>query len=125
MGAWVTNTGSPGQTLTVYFTSDIGNTRSTDWDDDEVWLEVLYPDDAGGSKADYATTQMTLLGSAAGVSSDAESSWTGGSPSLTKNNQKIEAAIQAGYEGPVQCRVHFAPGANAETIYVCPRLGVV
>jgi hypothetical protein len=115
MGLWVAGDGTS-KTLTVYFTSDSGNTRGTDWDDDEVWLEVLYPDDAGGSKFDYQTLQMELLDTAVAVTDDTGSTWGAG----TARDQKLQATIAPDYEGPVHCRVHFAPGANAETIYVDP-----
>lgn len=119
MKIWVEGDGTS-KTLTVYFTSDSGNTRATDWDDDEVWLEALYPDDAGGSKYDYQTLQMTLLGTASAVTDDTGSTWAAG----TQNDQKLQATIAPDYEGMVYCRVHFAPGANAETIYVDPEIEI-
>lgn len=116
MAIWVAGDGTS-KTLTVYFTSDSGNTQASDWTNDEVWLEVLYPDSAGSSQFLFTKSQADLLEASLGQpTDDTGSTWGAG----TQNDQKFEVSIAPSYEGYVRCRVVFAPGANAETIYVDP-----
>lgn len=120
MSIWVEGDGTS-KTATVYFTSDDANTEASDWTADEAWLEILYPDDAGESIYDYQTLQNNLLDlSPSDVTDDTGSTWGAG----TQNDQKFVATIAPDYEGTVYCRVHFAPGANAETIYVDPKVEI-
>lgn len=112
---WVEGDGTS-KNIEIYFTSDSGNTRGTDWNDDEVWGTVLYPDDAGTSQYDYLSSVANLLATGSAVTDDTSSTWGAG----TQNDQKIVIAIAPDYEGYVIPEIHFAPGANAETIYADP-----
>lgn len=101
------------KTLTVY----INNSTASDFDDHEVWLEVLYPSEGGDDQYDYVTTQRDLLDTTTDTAhlSDDSSSW-GGSRTQA---QKLQVSIAPDYTGTVQCRVHFAPGTT-DTLYVDP-----
>ena len=106
------------QTLTVY----IANSGAGDYNDDDVWLEVVYPSESGTAQYDWATSQMDLLATPAAVTDDTGSTWgTGGN-----NHQKLSASISPDYDGRLRWRVHFAKnfGAAPETLYVDP-LGVL
>ena len=116
MNIWVIGTGAA-QTLTVKFCSDTGNTRATNWTDDEVWLEVQYPDDGGTSQYDNASTVANLLAAGGTVTDGTDAEWDA---AAGVRAQELSASISPDYEGYVRCRVVFAPGANAETIYVNP-----
>jgi hypothetical protein len=110
---WVKGDGSA-KTLTLHLVSDSGNVRSTDWNDDELFMLAFAPDDAGGSKFDIISTQGNLLATPSAVTDDTVSVWGAG----TQNPQKLVASIAPDYEGPVWAVVFFAPGANADSIYV-------
>lgn len=112
---WVAGDGTA-KTLTVFFTSDSGNTRGTDWLDSEVWMQVLSADDGGTSQYDFTSTVANLLAAGSAVTDDTGSTWGAG----TQNDQKIEIPLSPDYEGYVIPEIHFAPGANAETIYADP-----
>jgi hypothetical protein len=113
MHLWVVGDGTA-QTVTVY----IANSGAADYNDDDVWLEVMSPSDGGTAQHSHDTNQMDLLGTPSAVTDDTGSTWgTGGN-----NHQKLEVSIDPDYEGPLYCRVHFAKnfGASPETLYVDP-----
>ena len=117
MGGMIAGDGTS-KTLTVY----IANDGAADYNDDDVWLEVLYPSEAGGAKHDFNTNQMQLLGTPTAVTDDAGSIWgTGGD-----NHQKLQITIAPDYTGAIMARVMFAKnfGASPETLYVDPLLEV-
>lgn len=102
------------QTVTVY----IANSGAGDYNDDDVWLEVMYPSEDGTAQYDNQTTQMNLLGTPTAVTDDTESSWgTGGN-----NPQQLQASIAPDYVGRAYCRVVFAKNfaSTPETLYVDP-----
>ena len=102
------------KTVTVY----IANSGGADYNNDDVWLEVIYPSEGGTAQFDNQTTQMNLLATPAAVTDDTDSTWgTGGN-----NPQKLEATIAPDYVGLAYCRVVFAKnfGSSPETLYVDP-----
>ena len=114
MYVWISGDGTS-QTLTLYIAN---SSASTDYQNDEVWLEVLYPDEAGTAMFTYATNQMVIKGTAADISDDTGSTWGSGG----NNHQKLQISIAPDYQGPLYCRVHFAKnfGASPESLYVDP-----
>jgi hypothetical protein len=113
MYIWIAGDGTS-KTLTVY----IANSGAGDYQDDEVYLEVLYPSEAGGAQHAHKSNQMGLLGTAANVTDDTTSTWGTGA----NNPQKLQLTVAPDYEGPLYCRVHFAKNfaASPETLYVDP-----
>ncbi len=111
MAFWVTNAKT---SVTVY----IANSGAGDYNDDDVWLEVMDVSEGGTAQHTHLTTQMDLLATPAVVADDTDSTWgTGGD-----NRQKIVVTISPDFSGWAYCRVHFAKnfGASPETLYVDP-----
>lgn len=117
VGPWmaveVTGDGTS-QTVTVF----IANSGAADYDDDDVWLEVVYPSESGVAQYDRKTTQMDLHATPAPIPDDTGSTWGTGA----ENDQKLSVTIAPVYDGFVKCRVHFAKffGSSPETLYVDP-----
>ena len=108
------------KTLTVYLTSDDGNTNGSDWQDDELWLEAFYPSEDGDNADEFKTTRASLLAAGSNVTDDVGSTWAAG----TQNDQKLQMTIAPDYPGVLMCRVVFCSGANADTIYIDPKPAV-
>jgi hypothetical protein len=103
------------RTVTVY----IANSGAADYNDDDVWLEVMYPSEGGTAQFDFQTTQMDLLATPTVVTDDIVSTWgTGGN-----NPQKLVTTVSPDYEGIAYCRVMFAKNfaSSPETLYVDPQ----
>ncbi len=101
------------QTLTVYIANDTG----ADLFNDDAWLEVKAPSEAGDANYDFYTTQMPLmLATPVVITDDAVSSWT----SPAANPQKFAITIAPDYNGFVFWRVVFAKnfGATPKTLFV-------
>lgn len=114
---WIEGDGTS-KTLTIF----IANSGAADYNDDDVWLEAMYPSDAGTSQHTQLTNQMDLLGTPTAVTDDTGSTWgTGGN-----NHQKLQLTIAPDYEGAIYCRVHFAKNfsSSPETLYVDPKLDI-
>jgi hypothetical protein len=62
------------QTVSV----SIANSGAADYNDDDVWLEVMYPSEGGTAQYDNQTTQMDLLGTPTAITDDTGSAWGGG-----------------------------------------------
>lgn len=102
------------KTVTVF----IANSGSLDYDDDDVWLEIIYPSEGGTAQYENLSTEMDLLGTPTVVTDDVGSTWgTGGD-----NHQKLQLTIAPDYEGIAYCRVVFAKAfaSDPETLYVDP-----
>ncbi len=107
-------TAGTSKTITVY----IANSGAADYNNDDVWLEVIYPSEIGTAQYSNETVQMDLLGTPAAVTDDTDSTWgTGGN-----NPQKLVATVNPDYAGLAYCRVVFAKnfGSSPETLYVDP-----
>lgn len=117
---WVQGDGTS-KTMTVY----IANSGAGDYQDDEVWVEVFYPSEAGGAQHDRATTQMQLLGTAANIADDTTSDWNGDGAG-SNNAQKFEVSIAPDYEGPLYWRMMFAKNfaASPESLYYDPKVDI-
>ncbi len=103
------------QTLTIFIAN---SSASTDYDDDEVWLVVKSPSEAGTADYDYYTTQMDLLATPSVVTDDTGSTWGSGA----NNHQKLSVSLSPDYNGMIECWVVFAKnfGASPHTLYVDP-----
>lgn len=111
MAFWVDNTKT---SVTVY----IANSGAADYNDDDVWLEIMDVSEGGTAQHTHLTTQMDLLGTPSAVTDDTDSTWgTGGN-----NPQKFVVAISPDYSGWAYCRVHFAKNfsSSPETLYADP-----
>ena len=112
------NGSSGSQTLTV----NISNSGAADYNDDDVWMETLYPSELGTAAHTFNTNQMDLLATPAVVTDDTDSTWgTGGN-----NPQKLQITIAPDFEGPIMVRVCFAKhfGSSPETLFVDPKLEI-
>lgn len=111
---WIDGDGTA-QTLSVY----INNDSASDYNDDDVWLEVMFPSAAGDTMHTFATTQMDLLGTPSAVTDDTTSTW-GGSRTQA---QTLSASIDPDYKGVGYCRVCFAKtfAASPDVLYVDPK----
>lgn len=112
MAAWV-EAGS--HTLTVYVAS------GTTFQDDELWIEVLSPSEAGSatSQARFQSSRLLERGTAANLTTDGTSSWTGTGVGTL---QKIAVSIAPTVAGPVSVRVCLAKPSS--TVYVDPQIEV-
>ena len=105
------------QTVSVF----IANSGAADYQDNDVWLEIAFPDDAGTSVYKKETTQMDLLDlSPADITNDTTSDWSTGAGG--KQAQTLSKSISPDYVGRAYCRVMFAKnfGSSPETLYVDP-----
>jgi len=122
MGIWVEGDGTA-KTLDVFIAND---SASTDLQDDEVYLEIIFPSEAGDAKHDYRPNEeagpttfgrANLLASAANLTDDTGSTWGSGA----NNHQKLTATIDPDYQGLVRCRVWYTkPDADNVILYVDP-----
>ena len=113
--SWIRGDGTS-KTITVY----IANSGAGDYQNDEVWLEAHYPAEDGGAQHAFKTNRMPLLGTAANVTDDTDSTWGTGA----SNPQKLELSIAPDYSGPIYVRVAFAKNfaSSPETLYVDPKI---
>lgn len=102
------------QTVTVF----IANSGASDYNNDDVWMEVTFPSASGTADHDYETTQMDLEATPSAIADDTVSVWGSGA----SNRQKLTASISPDYDGFVVCTVFFAKnfGSSPETLYVDP-----
>ncbi len=111
---WVDGDGTS-KTLTVYF----AKSNASDYDDDEIALEVHWPSEANASKYECGSTRGNLLATPSTVTDDTGSTWGTGA----NNPQKLELTIAPDYSGYVYWKVvvykHFS--SSPHTIYVDPK----
>lgn len=115
MYVWVEGDGTA-KTLTVFIANDDTEGAGNLLEDDEIYLEVVFPSAAGISMFDRVTNRLTLLGTAADIATDSSTWGTGGN-----NKQKLTQSISPDYQGPVYCRVHFSKSATPPVLYVDPK----
>ncbi len=115
---WVEGDGTA-KTYTVFIAND---TASTDFQDDEVYLRLEYPSEAGISMYDYLPNEgapsdgggrTQLLGTPADLTDDTGSTWGSGG----NNHQKLSQSIAPDYEGPVRGTLIYSR-SGADTLYV-------
>jgi hypothetical protein len=113
MVAWIAD--GAGQTLTVYVAS--GGTLQ----DDEVWIEVFSPSEAGTptALAKLQSTRALALATPADLTTDGSSTWTGAG---TTTKQKITVNLAPTISGPVTVRLFLAKAST--TMYVDPKLEI-
>lgn len=99
------------------FTLFIANSGASDYNKDDVWMEVLTPGVAGTALYDFSTSPRDIIGGATNViTDDTGSTWESGG----NNHQKLQVTITPDYVGPVYARAFFAKrfGSSPETLYV-------
>jgi hypothetical protein len=67
----------------------IANSGAADYNNDDVWLEVMYPSEGGTAQYDNQTSQMDLLGTPTAITDDTGSAWGGG----VGNHQTLSVSI--------------------------------
>ena len=104
------------------FTIYIANSSGADLTKADVWVEIIYPSEAGTTDHGFDISSRTSIdASAANVTDDTVSDWSTGAGG--KNAQKIVITKTPDYTGPVYARVHFAQ-AGTNTLYVDPKVYV-
>lgn len=106
---------SGSQTLTVYVAS--GATLN----DDDFWVEVSSPSEAGSAtaQANWQTTRADPLATPAALTTDSGSTWNG---TGVGTKQQIDVSLNPTIAGPVVVRCYLAKPST--TVYVDPKLGV-
>ena len=98
--------------LNVYIANDAAESAANLIEDDEIFLEVVFPSEAGISMHDYLPDEgapgdgggrMQILGTAADITTTDET-WGSGA----NNDQKLTQAIAPDYTGPLACRIHYS-----------------
>ena len=102
-------------TLTVYICND---TASTDFNEDDVWVEFYTPDagDTAQHDQNFDPADERLLVSSTIITDDTGSTWgTGGN-----NHQQLSTTETTGFEGEAYVRLHFAKryAASPATLYL-------
>jgi hypothetical protein len=122
MTGWVAGDGSTAFTFTCYIANDLAASAANDFHEDEIWLEVLVPSEAGDATHEQSLGDWpsnVISGSTTSVTDDTGSSWGSGA----NNHQKMSATFTPDFSGPFYARVHFAQrGTN--TCYVDPKIEV-
>ncbi len=107
-------------TLTVYIAND---SASTDYNEDEVWVEFYTPDvgDTAQYDQNFDPADARLFASSTAVTDDTGSTWgTGGN-----NHQKMSVTVTTGYTGWAYARLHLAKrSATPDTLFLDPRIEV-
>lgn len=113
MSVWI-EAGS--QTLTIFIAN---SSASTDYNEDEVWVEFYTPDsaDTAQHEQNFDPGNARLFESSTAITDDTGSTWgTGGN-----NHQKLSVAVTPGFEGPAYARLHLAKRqATPDTLYLDP-----
>jgi hypothetical protein len=96
----------------------IANSGASDYNNDDVWLEVMYPSEGGTAQYDNQTSQMDLLGTPTAITDDTGSTWGTGA----NNHQTLSVSISPDYVGRAYCRVVLAKNfpSSPDTLYVDP-----
>ncbi|RKZ99889.1 MAG: hypothetical protein DRQ42_06795, partial [Gammaproteobacteria bacterium] len=103
------------QTLTIYICND---TASTDYLEDEVWVEFYTPDSGDTAQHDLTFDPTDhILESATTITDDTGSTWGAGG----NNHQKLSVTVTTGFEGFAYARLHLAKRqATPDTLYLDP-----
>lgn len=108
-------------TLTVYIAN---SSVSTDFNENEVWLEVLTPDsgDTAAHEINFDPATSHLLESSTAITDDTGSTWGSGG----NNHQKLSVTVTAGFEGVAYARLFYAKrfASNPVTLYLDPKIAV-
>ncbi len=126
MEKWVLGDGTA-KTATVFFANGAAESAANRLEDDEIYLEVMFPDEAGSSIYQYLPNdgapsdgggRMQLLGTATDIATDSSTWGSGGN-----NKQKFEQSIAPDYRGLVRARVHYSK-SSGPTLYIDPAMTV-
>lgn len=109
------------RTYTVHIAQDHADTQPDALDDDEIWLEVVYPDDAN-AKYNIKTDKIATPTTTPAAQTTSTETWTG--LAATTRLQELSVQIDAadGKNGPVEIWVCLAK--ESKTVYVCPEVYV-
>jgi hypothetical protein len=110
---------SANPTIRVNFTND-----GTTFQNDELWIEIEYPDSNTGAfgKIDTTSRPADILATAANLTTDGSSSWTGTGGFGAEVKQYISEIIANGQAG--MHRVWVCLGKPSATVYVDPELDI-
>ena len=113
----VTGLGS-GKTFTVYILENGNGGQPSAWNDDDVWLEVVYPDDSTAQfniQSDRIATPTTTPA----AQTDDVDRWQN---ETNGREQKLEVTVAngAGKDGP--CEFWICMAQANKTLYVCPEV---
>lgn len=113
----VTTLGS-GNTFTVYVLENGNGGQPAAWDNDEVWLEIIYPDDAT-AQYNIQTDKPATVTTAPAAQTDDAGRWQN---ETNGREQKLEVTVAngAGKAGPVEIWICVA--RTNKTLYVCPEV---
>ena len=107
------------QTLTVHIANDLAEDAGNKYDDEDVWIEVMSPSEAGTADWDYYTTQKDLEASVTEITTETVT-WGSGA----NNDQALSiTTIAPDYNGRLRWRLVFAKnfGATPDTLYLDPK----
>jgi len=91
---------------------------ATNLQNDEIWLELLYPLNASDPRFGVAMSRCAPLASPADVDASTET-WT--TTGLTNPNEfKLSVTVTPGKAGPIIARVHLAKAST--TVYIDPKI---
>ena len=114
--------GGASKTITLHIAN---SSASTDYNEDEAWVEWYTPDDGDTPQHDQFFTENTandndrLLNSSTAITDDTGSTWGSGG----NNHQKFSITTTPGFEGWVFARLHVAKKQTTpDTVYLDPLL---
>ena len=116
---WVDN--SISKTLTVHGVRTNASTTPDALQDDEWWIEVMYPD-GSTAKGLFESDRMANISSTPADQTTSTESWA----NLLTNSTKQQCAVTltASEEGPVRVWVCVAFDSTTDPLYVCPKVEV-
>lgn len=120
---WLAGVVEGNGSLTKTFTVHIANSGGADYNDDDVWMELLTPDASGTAKHDHSfSARSKISDNATVITDDTNSAWGAGAG----NFQKLQVALVPDFTGVCYARVYFAKRftSSPETLYVDPMIVV-
>lgn len=109
------------RTYTVHIAQDHASVQPDALDDDEIWLEVVYPDDSTAQyniKTDKITTPTTTPA----AQTTSTETWEGLLSTTRLQELSVQIDAAAGKNGPVEIWVCLAK--ESKTVYICPEVYV-
>ena len=113
---WTDGDGSTSHTYRIYIAS--GGTQQ----DDDVWFDLITPnEDSTSSQGLRSTTRLPPEGTAANLTTDAASTWTGAD---VGTKQYMSITVTPDKPGPISARVYMASdaGTAAGHVFVDPKI---
>ena len=99
---------------------EMGSGAGSDFQDDELWIEIEYPDSTDETVINSVSTRMAMEGTPADYPNSA-ATWT--EDLGTEVKQYVEKAISDGAAGEYAVYLCVAPGA-VKTVYACPQIEI-